>query len=328
MTKVNVGGKEFYLDEKLRQKLELTKEMLKKNWDIMFIIDGKERSGKSTLAFTCGWYLSDGKITPDNIIIDIADCIQKIERLPPKSVLIIDEGVLLFLARDTMTAESKTLSKILMICGQKNLVLIVCIPSYFELSKYIATTRARCLLHVYTKGFERGRFMYWGTKKLTALYTEGKQHYNSYKKPSSTFKGRFTIFEPPFHEEYLRIKNKTLQTALSVELAGGKPKESKDKLVINEMRKLQKKSWLTVLKELNKVSPALTIKQKAQILSMSERNLRRYKDDLMILDTNQSENDDFTKEKAVFEADKRPSTFIPLKDGEDKKNNGGKDVKP
>ena len=108
MVIVKVKDKEFYLDDFLKQKLDNLKDIVyKKNWDGVFIVDGLERVGKSTLGITCAYYLSDGNFSVKNICINSDDAIKKIENSPDKSVLLVDEGSLVFNSRDSMRREQK-----------------------------------------------------------------------------------------------------------------------------------------------------------------------------------------------------------------------------
>jgi len=209
----------FYIDGYLKSKLDNVKKIISKNWDAVILIDGKERSGKSTLGFVCAWYLSDGKVTINNISKDTEDAIRKIETLPDKSILFVDEGSMSFSSKDAMRREQRKIMKILDVVGQKNLCIIIILPSFFDLLKPIATRRARFLLHVYTdEELNRGRFSYFGEKKLKKLYEYGKKNFGSYDKPESDFIGRFTDFKVPFFEEYLKLKRETLMLALKEEI--------------------------------------------------------------------------------------------------------------
>lgn len=210
---------DLYIDGYLKAKLDNVKHILSKNWDAVILIDGKERSGKSTLGFTCAWYLSNGTITIDNICKDTEDAITKIRTLPDKSILFVDEGSLSFSSKDAMRREQRKIMKILDVVGQKNLCIIIVLPSFFDLTKPIATRRARFLLHVYTdEELNRGRFSYFGEKKLRKLYEYGKKNFGSYAYPEADFNGRFTDFKVPFFEDYLKLKRETLLSALNEEV--------------------------------------------------------------------------------------------------------------
>lgn len=211
MGTITLNGQKLHIDGYLQKKLDNIKKVLEKKWDAVILIDGVEGSGKSTLSFICGWYITDGKLTLKNVAEGTQDAIQKLEKLPDKSTLIIDEGSLMFSSKDVMRKEQRTLIKILNVIRQKMMCLIIVAPSFFDLNKYISIDRSRFLLHVYTnKDLERGRFTYFGQKKKKLLYTLGKKNFNSYSKPRADFRGRFSNFDP-FGEEYQELKRKSLK---------------------------------------------------------------------------------------------------------------------
>jgi len=210
---IEINNKKLYLDGYLKDKLDNIKKIMKKDWDAIFLIDGIEGSGKSTLSFICGWYISDGKITIDNICEGTEDAVKKLDKLPDKSILIIDEGSLMFSSKEVMKNEQRMLVKILQVIRQKMMCLIIVSPCFFELNKYISVSRSRFLLHVYTdKDLNRGRFCYFSEKKKSKLYNLGKKNFNSYQRPKANFWGRFYNFDP-FGEEYLELKKKSLREA-------------------------------------------------------------------------------------------------------------------
>lgn len=219
MVVVKVKDKEFYLDGFLKEKLDNVKEIVhKRNFDCVFLIDGLERIGKSTLGITCGYYLSDGNFTAENVCVDSIDAVKKIESLPDKSVLLLDEGSLIFSSRDSMAKEQRKLMKIMNVVGQKNMIFIVVLPSFFDLNKQIAVRRSRFLIHCYSdEKLNRGRFAYYGEDKKKLLFSLGKKNFDSYAKPKSNFFGRFTDFNP-LGEEYLESKKKSLFSALHQEI--------------------------------------------------------------------------------------------------------------
>lgn len=206
-----INGKRIYLDTFLKKKLDNIKMVMGKEWDAMIVIDGIEGSGKSTLSFVCGWYITNGKLTLDNICEGTEDAIEKLNKLPDRSVLIIDEGSLMFSSKEVMNREQKRIIKIFNVIRQKKMCLIIVAPSFFELNKYISVDRSRFLLHVYTnKKLERGKFSYFGQKKKRKLYQIGKKNFNSYSKPKADFVGLFTNFDP-FGEAYQELKRKSLR---------------------------------------------------------------------------------------------------------------------
>lgn len=211
---VTLKGEQISMDGYLQKKLENVKKIIQKNWDCVILIDGEERSGKSTLGKTIACYLNPD-FSIHNISNSVEDTKKKIAGLPDRKVLLIDEGSLVFSSKDAMMKAQKELLKILDVVGQKNMTLIIILPSVFDLIKQIAIRRSRFLLHVYTdKNMNRGRFLYFGKKKKAKLYELGKKNFGSYKKPKADFRGRFGIFEP-FSKEYYAVKKKTLLDLLT-----------------------------------------------------------------------------------------------------------------
>ena len=224
MAIVNLQGQDVYLDDFIIEKLDNVKKILKKNFDCMYIVDGEERSGKSTFALTMATYLYP-EMNETNMAVDGEDAIKKVATMPKGSPIIIDEGSLMFGSKDTMTREQKHIIKILNVIGQKNLIFIICLPSFFSLNDYVAADRSRFLVHVYTdNNLNRGQYCYWGKSKLKTLYREGKKKHGKYRVVKPDFYGKFIDFKPSWYDKYLLIKEKSLLSAID-----GKKKEKVNK---------------------------------------------------------------------------------------------------
>lgn len=222
---------DLYLEDFLRRKLDNVKFMQLRNWDCCFIICGAEGSGKSTLSFICGQYLTGMSLTLRNLANGSDDALEKLKNLPDGSVLILDEAELLFSSRDTMTKEQRQLTKILMIIRQKRMILILVTPDFFGLSRYISVDRTRFLIRTYTdQKLNRGRYGYWGTKKKNMLYQNKSKNYGQYIKPKAQLLGRFMDYRLPFDKEYQAIKLETLMKAFE-------PKEKAKKKTKKEENK-------------------------------------------------------------------------------------------
>ena len=234
MVKLRINGQDLVLNKWLQQKLDNVKYMMDKEWDVVFLIDGIEGGGKSTLSFICGWYISDGKITIDNVCEGTENAVRQLEKLPDKSVLIIDEGSLMFSSKEVMRKEQRQLIKILNVIRQKRMCLIIVAPSFFDLNKYISVNRSRFLLHVYTdKKLNRGRFAFFGERKKKLLYGLGKKNYNSYSKPKSDFVSTFSEFDP-FGEAYQEKKRRSLMEAFHDTIKAHEIPEDIKKQIIKE----------------------------------------------------------------------------------------------
>lgn len=201
--------KSIYLDRKLKDKLDNIVKLRKKGWDTIFIIDGDRRSGKSTVAKTCGYYL-DPNISIKNYVSGVGDALDVIESLPEESVVIFDESSLMFSSKDHANKEQKQLLKVIDVIGVKKMTMILVMPTFFELTKPLAIFYSRFLLHVYTdRHLNRGRIAYFGTKNKKLLYDIGRKNYNSYARPDADWIGRFVDYIPNYEEEYEALKKKS-----------------------------------------------------------------------------------------------------------------------
>jgi len=208
----------------LWEKVKNIMKIRERGFDSIILIDGRRRTGKSTLAKIIA-YLLNPNITINNYVVGLEDSPAQIEKAEVGSPLIFDEGSLIASSRDTMRTKNVQLSKIIDVVGQKRLCLIFCMPSFFEIARPIATTHSLFLIHIYTYDkLKRGFFAYFGTKKKRLLYEIGKKNYNSYKKPTANFTGDFDDFELPFEKEYIKLKMDSLKEALNPSLSKQKDK--------------------------------------------------------------------------------------------------------
>ena len=208
---------------KLWEKIKNIMKYQKKGYDTPLLIDGHRRTGKSTIAKSTA-YLINPNLTINNFVPGLEEAPDRIAKAKENDVLIFDEGSLVANSKDGMTKLNKQLEKIIDVIGIKRLVLIFCMPSFFKISQTIAIQHSRFLIHVYTgKKLERGKFMYFGTKKKKLLYEIGKKNYGSYKKPRSNWTGKFVDFVLPFEEDYEKLKAESLAEALGVGDKKNKP---------------------------------------------------------------------------------------------------------
>ena len=170
----------FYIDGFLKQNLDIAKNVIKKDWDMLFVIDGSEGSGKSVLAMQIAKYCDDN-FNLDRIVFNPKMFKQAILNAKPYEAVVYDEAYTGLSSRSTMTLINRTLVSMLAEIRQKNLFVFVVMPCFFDLDKYVALWRSRALLHVYTgKNFERGYFAFFNGKK-----------FYSYANPKPNFHGKF-----------------------------------------------------------------------------------------------------------------------------------------
>lgn len=197
------------MDGYLRHNLSIAKEVIKKDWDMVFLVDGSEGSGKSMLACQCA-YFCDKSLALDRIVFTPNEFRKAIIKAKPYRAVVYDEAYTGLSSRATMSLINRTLIKMLAEIRQKNLFVFVVMPTFFDLDKYVALWRSRALLHVYTsKNFQRGFFSFFNSDRKKELYVNGKKYY-SYGKPKANFIGRFCNQYVIDETEYRQKKKKAL----------------------------------------------------------------------------------------------------------------------
>ena len=224
--------------KKLFGLIKVILDMKEKGWDSIIIIDGRRRSGKSTLAMTIA-YLLNPNITINNYVSGLEETPEKIGKAKEKDVLIFDEGSLVAGSKDAMTKKSKQLHKIIDVIGQKKLTLIFCIPSILSMSRQIVCDHSMFLIRVGVskKALTRGKFRVYKNRKMKQLYDISKKDARLAKKVKHSFNGKFVDFHLPFEEEYFNLKNRSMNEAINPEsVMKDKPlteSQIKSKLIFN-----------------------------------------------------------------------------------------------
>ena len=224
----------FKNDNLLQPELEKIKlAVKKKDRDYVMVIDGEEGSGKSVLAQQLA-ITFDPNFTLDQICFNADQFLARLKQSPKHTCIVLDEAYNAANARASLTEVNRSLIGVATEMRQRNLFVIIVIPSFFDLDKYFALWRCRSLFHVYfgEKG-ERGRYIIFPKKEKKYLYLTGKKFYD-YSKPRSpypplSFGNYYTVDEM----EYRRKKEDAFKKRIVSNLAK-RWKHQRDSL-INEM---------------------------------------------------------------------------------------------
>lgn len=243
MVQVKYGDKEGYMDGYLQQNLDLYKNLVMKDRDNIQIGVGKEREGKSTLINSNLKYL-DPTYNLDRCCFTGEDFIEKIRKIKePYKALCWDESQE-FTSRASISKFNRNMVQALSLIGTKNLFIGICLPSFFELDKYVAIHRSNCLIRVYSVLGDRGRFQFWNEEKKKLLYIQGKKFYD-YNKVKPNFSGRFTKDNFPFDpKEYNEKKLQAMERGLAFDkVQQNKWKIQRDNLIhiMHSKYKIQQK---------------------------------------------------------------------------------------
>jgi len=192
MVKIKVGSQEVYYDGTLSKNLLLARKAVReKDMDFVFLIDGVEGGGKSTLAQQVGKLL-DPSLNLSRITFSADEFKEAVLKAKKFQCVVFDEAFGGFASRRSMSKINVTLVDLLAEIRQKNLFIIVVMPTFFDMDKNIALWRSKCLIHIVMKDdFKRGYFWFFNNIKKKYLYLKGKRLYN-YKSNPFSFQGRFT----------------------------------------------------------------------------------------------------------------------------------------
>jgi hypothetical protein len=202
----------FYMSAILKRELAKIRHLvLHKDRDWVGVVDGDEGSGKSVLAMQICKEL-DPNFNANNIVYNAEDFIAIIKKAHKGQAILLDEGYASINARASLSEVNRALVGLATEMRQKNLFVVICIPSFFDLDKYFAIHRSRALFHVYFNiNGDRGQFIVYPKTAKKLLYLYGKKNY-SYAEPHSPWPAmRFLNYYVVDELEYRKRKASAFQ---------------------------------------------------------------------------------------------------------------------
>lgn len=200
--------KPIYMDGYLRSNLTIAKKMMKKDFDMVCVIDGMERAGKSVLAMQIAKFF-DESFCLERVTFTGAEFRKQVRDADRFQAVVLDEGMTALFSRASMSKGNINIVRLLAEIGQKNLYIIIVLPSFFVLDMYAAIHRSRFLIHVYSKKLTRGFFQFYNMERKKNLYFMGKKFYD-YRKGRPNFFGRFANQYAVDETEYRKKKADSL----------------------------------------------------------------------------------------------------------------------
>lgn len=198
---VTIGKHSFCMHFILKGNLDnCKKEVLRRDLDAFFVLDGLEGFGKSTLAMQVALYC-DPTFCLDRVCFTIEQFIEAVDKAKKGQAIVFDETMGYLASRGSMSKFNRKLIKIFSEMRSKNLFIFLCIPSFFELDRYPAIHRSVSLLHVH----KRGVFVAYNYSKKKLLYIKGKKYY-AYNEVSGDFIGNYSRYFPLDKAEYEKKK--------------------------------------------------------------------------------------------------------------------------
>lgn len=262
----------LYIDKTLADNLNILSERITDDMHFLGLICGHDAvgNGKSTLAQHVGCYLTwkinqqhklNNTFTQRNIVFKGEELTQRSFEMPRYSVLVLDEGD--DLTTHGMKELSVRLKRYFRKCRQLNQILLLILPSFFELPRFYALNRSHFLIDVKFYGkFERGVFSFYGMKSKKNLYLKGKKWWD-YDSSKSDFDGRF-------------VGCYSFYPDLETNVATYKRYKYEDMSDDHELGKAQKKQTerdikMKLFKRLRDKFKQITIKQLAEVFDITER---------------------------------------------------------
>lgn len=239
-----------YINETLASNLDILAETIVNDMHHLLIISGHDcvGDGKTTLLTQVGSYLTwkinqlhktNNIFTSKNIFFDGESLIKGSLEHTPLNVLGLDEGD--ELTTHGMKELAVRLKTYFRKCRQLNQILILILPSFFELPKFYALARSVCLIDVKFVGrFERGFFSFYSSRKKKLLYLKGKKEWD-YDCVKPDFEGRFFgsyCFFPDLQknvDEYMKMKYSDLRESEAERLTPEQIKQKTQKEIFQRV---------------------------------------------------------------------------------------------
>lgn len=185
---------------------KIKQRVLTKDRDWVAIVDGEEGSGKSTLAMQICKYL-DPEFDLSKVVFTSDEFLKLIKDPKTKkgTAILLDEAFAAANARASLTEVNRAMAGVATEMRQKNLFVVFCIPSFFDLDRYFALWRCRTLFHVYFTNEEDRSYVIFPKDYKKLLYLTGKKTY-SYTKPHSpypsfTFPSNYIVDEASYRQK-------------------------------------------------------------------------------------------------------------------------------
>lgn len=197
---------DYSMDGLIIKNLKEIKRVIKNDWDYVIVVDGEVGAGKSIFAQQVAYYLTDGQFCVDDIVFDPKQFRDRCIKAKKYSCIVFDEAFRGLSARSALTQTNKILMSMLQEIRQRNLFILIVLPSIWDLDKYISLHRCKGLFHIEVDDKRnRGYFKFF--KKQT-LMNWLRENNNKYRYPKlCSFRGRFNS-KTPIDEIAYKAKKK------------------------------------------------------------------------------------------------------------------------
>jgi hypothetical protein len=290
----------YFLEPWIRSKFDskIIPELHKKDKDCIIAVDGKEGAGKSTLGLQICKYI-DASFNLSRVVFTPDEFREAIYKAEKGQAIMFDEAFTGFSSRASLSGVNRTLVSLMMQIRQKNLFIVIILPTIFLLDRYISIFRTRVLIHVYENKGRRGFFRVYSSKKKRQLILHKDAKVYAYGIKSNK-KGRFYgVFALGDEKEEAKYRKKKLEALNSAEhnpmtSTGVKYREQRD-IMIYVLRKELKKSYKKIESLLNDYNFDVTYAQIRNVCikfgDKEDEQQKKHKDLEETEETDDSESD-------------------------------------
>jgi hypothetical protein len=198
----------FYDGYIIEQANEL-KRAVKKDWDGVVYVCGRERSGKTTFAQQFALLL-DGDFNIDKMCWTAKQLKEKVLNAKKYDCIVLDEAYMTFAKARRFEKLNDEIISMLTMIGKKNLFIIIVAPIFWQMNEYLMTQRTCAMYRIYSKGERRGFWELYGFESKERLYYQGK-NYKSFTVVPPDRRGRFGAWQIVDKEEYDLRKESVIQ---------------------------------------------------------------------------------------------------------------------
>lgn len=185
---VEIDGKKLYEDKKWLQNLDIYLDAMADNDDLVLVVDGLERAGKSfrirQIAKYCAQWLGT-TFSDKNVHFELQSYLDFSIESAQYTVCVLDEGRNVLNKKNSMSKINKKFTNYISECAKKRQVHIIAAPAFHDIDKYITDWRMKCLVHMhkwYEEDTERKSGYSMQRGKYT-LYMNDEYLKDSYKYP-------------------------------------------------------------------------------------------------------------------------------------------------
>ena len=246
----------IYSFESLKWFTDKIHDNIRKSYDQVILITGRERIGKTTLGLLLSTEL-DPNFSVDSIAFTQDEFKKKVQEAEDESVLILDEAGVSLFSREWMMRGQRELIKSFMIFGIKRLKIILILPHITMLDYQLRNRRVGWWLSCYNKG-SGGRG-----------YARLRRAQESEWKMDIFWKPRFTLHFPKLDSDLWNVYEKRKREFIDDQLSG-KYDKSQAGMSIKEKRYAKEKH--DIVRKLNKRGDST--KEIARIVDYNESHVR------------------------------------------------------